>query len=57
MPEPTRDQVFIGYSQKDTNWRRNLETHLKPYLRDGSITGWSDEKIVAGSKWFGVGYP
>ena len=53
MPEPTRDQVFISYGHKDTNWRKNLETHLKPCLRDGSITGRSEEQIVAGSKWFG----
>jgi hypothetical protein len=44
---------LISYGHKDTNWHKNLETHLKPYLRDGSITGRSDEQIVAGSKWFG----
>jgi internalin A len=53
MPPPARDQVFISYSHKDTKWRKDLEINLKPYLRGGSITSWSDEQIVAGSQWFG----
>lgn len=48
-----RDQVFISYSHEDTKWREDLEKHLKPYLRAGSIKGWSDKQIVPGSKWFG----
>ena len=50
-----RNQVFISYSHKDTRWRNDLEIQLKPYLREGSITSWSDEQIVAGSQicfWF-----
>ena len=53
MPQPTRDLVFISYSHKDKRWRDQLEIMLKPYLREGSITSWSDEQIVAGSQWFG----
>jgi TIR domain-containing protein/NB-ARC domain-containing protein len=55
-PDPvaaTRTKVFISYSHKDATWRKDLEMHLKPYLREGSITSWSDEQILAGSKWFG----
>src|SRR5205823_2167733 len=52
MPSPARDQVFISYSHKDTKWRKDLEIRLKPYLRDGSITSWSDEQIAPGSQWF-----
>jgi internalin A len=48
-----RDQVFISYSHKDEEWRKDLEKNLKPYLRDGSIISWSDKQIVAGSQWFG----
>jgi hypothetical protein len=48
-----RNQVFISYSHKDTRWRNDLEIQLKPYLREGSITSWSDEQIVGGSQWFG----
>jgi hypothetical protein len=47
-----RDQVFISYSHEDTKWREDLEKHLKPYLRAGSIKGWSDKQIIPGSKWF-----
>jgi hypothetical protein len=46
-------RVFISYSHEDKKWHDDLDKHLKPYLRDGSITSWSDEKIVPGSKWFG----
>ena len=48
-----RDQVFISYSHEDTKWREDLEKSLKPYLRDGSIKGWSDKQIIPGSQWFG----
>jgi hypothetical protein len=50
MPE---EQVFISYSRKDKRWRDDLDTHLKSYLRGGSIVSWSDQQIVAGSQWFG----
>jgi TIR domain len=46
------DQVFISYSHKDERWRDELEIQLKPYLRDGSITSWSDQQIAPGSEWF-----
>jgi hypothetical protein len=47
-----RDQVFISYSHKDKKWRDELETHLKPYLRNGTISSWSDQQIAPGSQWF-----
>ena len=47
-----RDRVFISYSHKDKKWRDDLVTHLKPHLRDGSITGWSDQQVAPGSEWF-----
>jgi internalin A len=46
-------QVFISYSHKDKRWRDEFETHLKPYLRGGSIVSWSDQQIAPGLKWFG----
>jgi internalin A len=46
-----KDQVFISYSHKDDTWRVDLETHLKPYLRNSSITTWSDRQVRPGSKW------
>jgi TIR domain/APAF-1 helical domain/WD domain, G-beta repeat len=51
MPQPARDQVFISYSHEDTKWREDLEKHLKPYLRAGSIKSWSDKQISPGSQW------
>jgi hypothetical protein len=47
MPQ---DQVFISYSYKDKQWSDVLCTHLKPYLRDGSIISWSDKQIRPGSQ-------
>ena len=47
-----KDQVFISYSHRDKKWRNELETHLKPYLRGGSIVSWSDQEIAPGSEWF-----
>jgi predicted nucleotide-binding protein len=51
MPPSVRDQVFISYSHKDRDWLERLQTHLKPYLRDGSIKSWSDRQISPGSQW------
>jgi internalin A len=48
-----RFKIFVSYSHKDKRWRDELEIQLKPYLRQGSITSWSDEQIVAGSQWLG----
>jgi hypothetical protein len=52
MPQPTRNQVFISYSHKDSKWRDELEIQLKPYLLGGSIVSWSDQQIAPGSEWF-----
>lgn len=48
--EAIRDQVFICYSHKDKQWLDDLQTHLKPYVRNG-LTAWSDKQIAPGSKW------
>ena len=53
MSKPTRDKVFISYSHKDTKWRDELDTHMKPFVRDGSVISWSDKQISPGSKWLG----
>ena len=53
MPPPSGDHVFISYSHIDKEWLESLQKHLKPYLREGSMTSWSDEQIAPGSKWFG----
>jgi len=51
MSPSAKDQVFISYSHEDTKWREDLEKHLKPYLRAGSIKSWSDKQISPGSPW------
>ncbi|MFY9822352.1 MAG: TIR domain-containing protein [Thermoanaerobaculia bacterium] len=50
--EAMRDQVFISYSHKDKKFMEELLTHLKPYLRSGAVTAWSDQQIAPGAKWF-----
>jgi len=47
-----RDKVFICYSHKDERWLNDLQTHLKPYERNRSVTVWSDEQIQPGAEWF-----
>ena len=47
-----RNHVFISYSHKDQRWLNDLQTHLKPFCRDGSVTYWSDQQIATGSNWF-----
>jgi hypothetical protein len=46
-----KDQVFISYSHKDRKWLDDLITHLKPYLRNQTISAWSDLQIKPGSQW------
>lgn len=47
-----RDQVFISYSHRDKKLMEDLLLHLKPYLRSGSVTAWSDQQIASGAQWF-----
>ena len=47
-----RDQVFISYSHQDKKYLDELRKHIKPYLRKGAFTAWSDQQIEPGSKWF-----
>ncbi|HKB89086.1 MAG TPA: hypothetical protein VKC60_01085 [Opitutaceae bacterium] len=45
-----KDQVFISYRHKDGKFGAELETHLKPYLRKGNFSSWSDQQILRGSR-------
>jgi internalin A len=47
-----RDQVIISYSHQDKRFFDDLLKHLKPLLRAGAITTWSDCEIKPGAKWF-----
>jgi hypothetical protein len=53
MGSSSRNELFISYCRKDEKWLDELLKHLKPYLRDGSFTAWSDQQIKPGSQWFG----
>jgi predicted RNA-binding protein with RPS1 domain/MoxR-like ATPase len=51
LAEPV--EVFYSYSHKDEGLRNELEKHLALLKRSGTITGWHDRKITAGSSWKG----
>lgn len=51
MTPPTRDQIFISYSHKDSKWLEKLEKHLKPRIRNGKLDVWNDKRIKAGAEW------
>lgn len=46
-----RDDIFISYSHHDKLWLDQLKTHLRPYVRAGTLNIWDDSKIKAGSNW------
>ena len=48
---PTRDQVFISYSHQDKNWLNQLQTHLKPMIKNNQFPLWDDTRIKAGDEW------
>lgn len=43
--------VFISYSHKDKPWLVQLQEHLKPEIRHGTINSWDDTMIEPGQKW------
>ena len=51
VKKPTRDQVFISYSHEDRVWLQRLQKHLKPYVRNATISVWDDTQIKTGTKW------
>jgi len=42
-------RLFISYSHKDEELRKELETHLALLKRQGVISSWDDRRITAGS--------
>lgn len=46
-------KVFISYSHEDESYMRQLNKHLTMLKRKGSITSWSDRKIIPGKEWCG----
>jgi hypothetical protein len=61
-PQPVRNaaaqqgtamHLFISYSHKDDELRREFDSHLAPLERQGVITVWHDRRISAGQEWEG----
>jgi predicted acylesterase/phospholipase RssA len=46
-----RDQVFISYSRKDSEWLHKLQDALQPYTWNRSLNLWADTDIPAGADW------
>jgi len=51
VPGSVRNQVFISYSHKDKPWLDRLQTLLKPLVRSGAISVWTQAVIQPGAKW------
>ncbi|MFN0086107.1 MAG: TIR domain-containing protein [Blastocatellia bacterium] len=55
MSQPTHPlEVFISYSHKDEELRRQLVEHLSLLQNEGIIANWHDRLIEAGDEWAGV---
>src|SRR5262245_46598699 len=44
-------RVFVSYAREDESYRRRLDVHLTPLVRDGLIEVWSDHAVAVGSDW------
>jgi hypothetical protein len=51
VEEKERTKVFISYSHQDTNYLKELLSHLKVYEQDASIESWCDRDIPVGADW------
>ncbi|BEH16490.1 hypothetical protein MAALD49_38580 [Marinobacter shengliensis] len=46
-----RNQVFVSYSHRDSDYLARLKVHLRPFERQGLVELWSDSKIGPGDRW------
>ena len=44
-------QIFYSYAHEDESLRNELDNHLSLLKRKGTISGWHDRKIGAGTEW------
>lgn len=49
-PKPLRTKAFICYSHEDGRLLKELQTHLKPLVREG-LEYWDDTSIKPGENW------
>lgn len=46
-----RNEVFISYAHEDQTWLAQLQTVLRPLVRNQTVNVWDDTLIEAGQKW------
>src|SRR5262249_54363447 len=46
-----RDEVFISYSHKATEWMDKIRAHLTVIQQTGRLKIWSDQQLEAGQNW------
>lgn len=46
-----KPSVFVSYSHTDVKWVDRLKVHLKPVVRNGEISLWSDDSIKPSELW------
>ena len=51
MSRQERREVFISYSHRDRDWLEQLQTHLKPLVRQQDFSLWDDTAIHSGEQW------
>lgn len=44
-------EVFISYAHEDVGFLEALKTHLSTMVRNGEISPWYDQNIMAGGEW------
>ena len=47
----SRNQVFISYSHRDSEWLIKLQTMLAPLVRNRKLSIWSDQELEPGARW------
>jgi len=43
-------RLFYSYAQQDDAWRKKLEIHLAALQRQGTITSWHQQQVMAGTE-------
>ncbi|TXE12356.1 toll/interleukin-1 receptor domain-containing protein [Algoriphagus aquimarinus] len=46
-----KPRIFLSYSHKDEELKKELDSHLVPLKRSGKIDTWNDREIIAGQEW------
>ncbi len=52
-PNTHRYTNIISYCHKEKAWLKKLKMHLKPYVRNATMSVWDDSQIRVGAKWKG----